>query len=103
MDGSVSIFIEFIHGQLKETRKFEGEKTLVQFINDDIVMASSDGKLRILNENLEIKKQLNAGTVTQNSTPYCLTGNEKYLAVSGNYDGVVRYYRRNGDAEPEKV
>ena len=95
MDGSVSIFIEFIHGQLKETRKFEGEKTLVQFINDDIVMASSDGKLRILNENLDIKKQFTAGTVTEQSSPCSFTGNEKYLAVSGNYDGVVRYYRKN--------
>ena len=102
MDGSVSIFIEFIHGQLKETRKFEGEKTLVQFINDDIVMASSDGKLRILNENLEIKKQFTAGTVTTKSIPWCLTGNEKYLA-SGNEWGVVRYYRRKGCAEPKKV
>ena len=65
-------------------------------------MASSDGELRILNENLDIKKQFTAGTVTQNSCPQSLTGNEEYLA-SGNYDGVVRYYRRNGDAEPEKV
>ena len=103
MDGSVSIFIEFIHGQLKETRKFEGEKTLVQIINGEIVMTSSDGILRLLNENLGVKKQFNAGTVTEISTPYSLTGNEEYLAVSGNYDGVVRYYRRNGDAQPEKV
>ena len=99
LDGSVSIFID---GQPKKTRKIEGEETLVQFIYDEIVMASSDGKLRILNENLDIKKQFTAGTVTQNSTPMSLTGSEKYLA-SGNGVGVVRYYRRNGDAEPEKV
>ena len=66
------------------------------------MVASSDGKLRILNENLDIKKQFTAGTVTKNSCPQSLTGNEKYLA-SGYRNGVVRYYRKNGDAEPEKV
>ena len=65
-------------------------------------MASNDGTLRILNENLGIEKQYTAGTVPQNSTPWSLTGNEKYLA-SGYQNGFVRYYRRNGDAEPEKV
>ena len=75
---------------------------MVQFINGEIVMASSNGKLRILNENLNIKKLFTAGKVTRNSVPMSLTGNEKYLA-SGNYGGVVRYYRRKSDAEPEKV
>ena len=75
---------------------------MVQYINDEIVVASNDGKLRILNENLSVKEQFTTGTVTKKSTPWSLTGNEKYLA-SGNADGVVRYYRRNGDAEPEKV
>ena len=99
LDGSVSIFVD---GQLKKTQKFEGKETLVQFINGEIVAASSDSEMEILNENLGIKKQFTAGTVTKNSTPWSLTGNEKYLA-SGNEDGVVRYYRRNGDAEPEEV
>ena len=66
------------------------------------MVASSDGKLRILNENLGVKKPFTAGSVTENSTPWSLTGNEKYLA-SGYRNGVVRYYRKNGDAEPEKV
>ena len=55
-----------------------------------------------MNEKLEIEKQFTAGKVTRNSLPMSLTGNEKYLA-SGYDNGLVRYYRRNGNGKPRKV
>ena len=76
-----------------------GTAHLVDFINGEIVVATKIGKLTILNENLDIKKEFSIGTVTETSGPVSLSGNETFIAV-GSYAGVVRYYEKNGDKNP---
>ena len=89
----------FVDGELKKTKVFEGKAPLVGFINGEIVVATANGKLTIMNENLDIKKEFTAGTITGIEDPQSLSGNKTFIAV-GNRAGVVRYYERNGDKNP---
>ena len=89
----------FVDGELKKTKVFEGKAPLVGFINGEIVVATANGKLTIMNENLDTKKEFTAGAITEISDPWSLAGNEMFIAV-GNFGGVVRYYERNGDKNP---
>ena len=95
-DGRVCLVID---GELKKTEKFKGKVPLVDFINGEIVVATTSGKLKILNENLDVKKEFSAGAVIQTNAPTSLSGNETFIAV-GSYTGVVRYYEKNGDKNP---
>ena len=73
---------------------------MVKFINDEIVVATSDGKLSILDESLECNKDFDAGPGAQIEDCRSISGNETFIAV-GYRDGTVRYWRRNGGKEPE--
>ena len=90
-----------IDGRLSRSRQgfvpFLLRNPLVTFINGEIVVASSDGTMTIFNENLKIKKQITDGAKGKFrfSSPWCLSGNEKFIASSFR-DGVVRYFRRYG-------
>ena len=88
----------FIDGEQKKIKKV-GSARLVDFINDEVVVATRSGKLTILNENLDINKEFTAGAVTDNSDPRSLSGNQTFIAV-GNYAGVVRFYERIGEQIP---
>ena len=92
----------FVDGELKKTKKFDGKVPLVGYINGEIVVATKNGKLTILNENLDIKKEFTAGAITKLDDPQSLSGNETFIAF-GNFDGVVRYYKRNGDKNPTVI
>ena len=98
-DGSVSFFVG---GLLKHTKQFSGHSPLVKFINGQIVVALACGKLVILDEYLDIKKDFkpgNTGKIYALQIPYELAGNEHFL-VSGDNAGVLRLYKRNGDRNP---
>ena len=69
---------------------------MVKFINGEIVVASRKGNLVVLNENLEIVKKFD-GT---DKDPQSISGNATFIAF-GDYAGVVRYYKRDGDKKPE--
>ena len=65
-------------------------------------MALACGKLVILDEYLDDKKdfkQGNTGKIYSPQIPYDLAGNEHFL-VSGDNAGVLRFYKRNGDRNP---
>ena len=81
------------------TKNFDAKNPLVGYINGEIVVATQNGKLTILNENLDIKKEFTAGAITKLDNPQSLSGNETFIAF-GNFAGVVRYYKRNGDKNP---
>ena len=70
---------------------------MVKFINGEIVVASTKGNLVVLNQNLEIVKKFD-GTLYRD--PQSISGNETFIAF-GDLAGVVRYYKRAGDKEPE--
>ena len=97
-DHTVRLFVDCA---VKKTRRFNKE-TLVGFINGEIVVATIDGKLSILNESLESKREFDAGPDDQIEIAVCIAGNETFVAV-GYYDGTVRYWRRNGGNEPTVV
>lgn len=69
---------------------------MVRFINGEIVSAARNGKLTVLNEELEVLKTFRYETERSILT---LTGNEKYIAY-GDYNGTVRYYNRIDDTAP---
>ena len=55
-----------------------------------------EGNLTILDENLEVAKTFD-GTDDQTVS---MSGNATFIAV-GDYAGVVRYYKRDGDKKPQ--
>ena len=73
---------------------------MVAYINNEIIVAPSDGTLIILNDDLGVKKFFKNGI--SESTPFqtifCLSGNEKFVAT-GDAAGVLRYFRRYGVSE----
>ena len=62
----------------------------------DIIVASKNGKLLVLDAALTIKKQYN----TVNGRPEALSANENYIAVGSWWGGKVFFYQRNGSEEP---
>ena len=94
-DGSLTLFK---NGEAVKTVKLQGKRPLVRFINDEIVTAAENGKLTILNRKFETLKNFvthEGGTGSVRT----LTGNKKYI-ISGNMNGVVRYYNRYGGGFP---
>ena len=72
---------------------------MVRFINDEVVVASRQGSLVVLNDNLEIIKTFD-GKFTSNQQPRSISGNSKFIAV-GDGVGTVRYYKRDGERQPQ--
>ena len=90
----------FENGELKKSRKFEGFSFGVQFINEEIVLATETKLLSILDENLDRKKTFNGEDIENLETdgyPDSFSGNKTFIAVGLRTK--VRYYRRNGDTE----
>ena len=92
----------FINGELRKTKKFgEDCLSLIQHVNDEIVLATGELNLTILNENLETKKIFK---LAKKMNLYCdwnndsMSGNEDFIAVG--YDNYVSCYRRHGVMEP---
>ena len=94
-DGSLTLFK---NGEAVKTVKLLGGARLVRYINGEIICAADHGKLTILNRKLETLKTFKTHKGKTGSIR-TLTGNSKYI-VSGNIDGVVRYYNRTGDGFP---
>ena len=69
---------------------------MVELINGEIVVASREGNLVVLNGNLEIVKKFDGTDEMTRS----ISGNETFIAF-GDGAGVVRYYKRDGDKKPE--
>ena len=91
-DGSLTLFK---NGEAFKSIKLPGTRPLVRFINGEIVTAAKNGKLTVLNKELEILKTFR-GT---EKTVQTLTGNNNHIAV-GDYGGAVRYYNRLGGTFP---
>ena len=72
----------------------EGRRPLVRYINGEVVTASQNGKLTILNTNLDTVKTFNGSKRMVRS----LTGNEKYISFGAD-DNAVRYYNRADGVE----
>ena len=97
-DGSLTLFK---NGEAVKTVKLPGGARLVRYINGEIISAAENGKLTILNRELETLKTLKTH-IGPTGSIRTLTANNKYI-VSGNINGVVRYYNRNGDGLPANV
>ena len=93
-DGTVCLFVDCV---IKKTMKFNDD-VLVEFINGEIVVATSDGKLSILDESLERKRDFDAGPGAETEFCQSISGNETFIAV-GYIKGTVRYWRTNGGKE----
>ena len=101
----------FINGELSKTKKFgEDCLSLIQNVNDEIVLAAGELNLTILNENLETKKTFqykdetdfsDSSDLTVDFMPYLdsISGNETFIAVANNYN--VLFFRRLGGNQPK--
>ena len=91
----------FKNGESIKTVKLPGDTFLVRYINGELISATEHGKLTVLNQNFEVLKSFvtHEGPTGSIRT---LTGNDKYI-VSGNMNGVVRYYNRAGGKLPANV
>ena len=69
---------------------------LVGYFNGQIFATAKNRKLTVMNEDLEIIKEL-AGI---NDQPRSISANDTFLAL-GNCGGKVQYYKRINDAEPK--
>ena len=92
-DGSLTLFK---NGDALKTVKLPGERPLVRFINGEIISAAKNGKLTVLNKELEVLKIFH-GT---RSTIRTLARNNKYIAF-GDDSGDVRFYSRTGGVIPK--
>ena len=68
---------------------------MIKVVDQDIIVASLNGKLLVLDTTLKIKKQYN----TINDDPYCLSATGKFIAI-GTDGYEVTFYDRNGSTEP---
>lgn len=93
-NGSLSLFDK---NRLLKSKSLAGIRVMVAYFNGQIVAAAKNGKLTIMNEDLETLKEI-PGTREQ---PLCITGNATYLVMS-DWGGFVRYYKRNSN-EQSKV
>ena len=94
-DGSLTLFK---NGEAVKTVILPGGARLVRYINEEIICAADHGKLTIFNRKFETLKTFKTHK-GQTGSIRILTGNNKYI-VSGNIDGVVRYYNRTGGGVP---
>ena len=96
-DGSLTKFTNGPSGLvLKKKIDLQGIYPLVRFSNGEIVTAARNGKLTLLNEKLHILK-------TFHGTGYevlSLSANKNLIAF-GDWNGVVRYYNRDGGMAPK--
>ena len=92
-DGSLTLFK---NDEALKTVKLSGERPLVRFINGEIISAAENGKLTVLNQNLEILRTFH-GTVQ--ATVRTLTANANFIVV-GDYGGAVQNYNRTGGNFP---
>ena len=89
----------FLKNELKGTRKLNGNSPMVAFINNQAIVATADGNLRILSEKLIMKQKLSDGKKRHLKTINFLSGCENFIA-SGDGSGTIRFYKK-GDKEPQ--
>ena len=96
-DGSLTKFTNGAAGLVFNKKiDLQGIYPLVRFINGEIVTAGRFGKLTVLNEKLHILK-------TFHGTGYgvlSLSADKNFIAF-GDWNGVVRYYNRDGGMTPK--
>ena len=90
--GTVSIWR---NGQISKSIDCNGIKPLIKVVDQDIIVASWNGKLLVLDTALNVKKQYN----TINDTLLCLSATVNYIAI-GTMGNEVIFYDRNGSTEP---
>ena len=83
---------------MKKKRKFY-DYVYLEDINGETVLATHDGKLELLDQNLQSKRVFEAGPGGQISDCLSISGNEKFIAA-GYFDGTVRYWSKSGGKEP---
>ena len=68
---------------------------MIKLINNEVVAVAQEGPLIIFDQQLNQVKKF-TGSDRQ---PWCLDGNDKYIAF-GDWNGRVRFYARHGPSEP---
>ena len=86
--------------ELKRTRKIGFYCPMVNFINEQVVVATADGSLTILTETLELRKKISDDKKHPRKTINSLRGNESFIA-SGDGSGTIRFYKQNDDDQPK--
>ena len=73
-----------------------GTKPLIKIVDQDIVVASKEGKLLVVDVTLNVKEQYN----TIDWPPQSLSASEQYIAIGDRGYGKVTFYQRNGSTGP---
>ena len=74
---------------------------MIRFVNEEIITAAKNGKLTVLDQNLEILNSFDDhGSFPMVADIQSLAGNRVYIAF-GDEGGVVRYYSRTGGTTPK--
>ena len=92
-NGTISIWR---NGQISKSIDCNGGYPLITVVDQDIIVASWNGKLLVLDTTLNVKKQYN----TINDRPLCLSATAKYIAIGTQNSDEVIFYDHNGSAEP---
>ena len=92
-DGSVTLFIG---DKLIKTKKLSGRSTLVDYVNGQVVAALQNGQVTILNDDLEIIKEISR----IGGRPEMISGNDNYVAISDD-SGSVLYFRPDSTSKPK--
>ena len=107
INGTISIWR---NGLISKSIKCNGKEPLIKVVDQDIIVASKNGKLLVLDTTLNVTKQYK----TINDSPRCLSATGKFIAT-GTYGGEViffdrkrllldklldKFYNRNGSTEP---
>ena len=87
----------FNGSKLIKTKELSGTAVTVGYFNGQIVAAAKTGKVAVMDENLEVIKEL--GEITDSATTIC--GNSTYLALCVNR--FVLYCKINGDMQPKVI
>ena len=96
-DGSLTKFTNGPAGLvLNKKVDLQGIYPLVRFINGEIVTAARNGKLTVLNEKFHVLKTFH-GT---GYAVFSLSADKNFIAF-GDWNGVVRYYNRDGGMTPK--
>ena len=91
-NGTISIWR---NGQISKSIDCNGKWPLITVVDQDIIVASCNGKLLVLDTTLNVKKQYN----TISATPLSLSATGNYIAI-GTCGNEVIFYDRNGSTEP---
>ena len=91
-NGTISIWR---NEQISKSLDCNGTRPLIKVVDQDIIVASKNGKLLVLDTTLNVKKQYN----TINDAPKCLSATGKFIAI-GTTGNEVIFYDRNGSTEP---